>query len=80
MDTSALVGPKQPTRHWTDLTRELAFAFDGRPVVANVAPLRRAGAICGCLFEFSNGGRFEYRIGPQGPQLLLGHAAGLNGR
>jgi hypothetical protein len=62
-------------RCWTDLTPQVPFAFDGRPVVARAEPVHNDGRICGCAIEFSNGARFEYAMGKGAPRLLLGEAA-----
>ncbi len=56
-------------RRWQDLTAEAPFAFDGRPVVTRMEALYRAGRSCGCVMEFSNGGRLTYDLDSDG--LLL---------
>jgi len=54
------------TRRWEDLTAEAPCAFDGRPVVTRMEPLYRAGRPCGCVMEFSNGGRLTYDLDNNG--------------
>lgn len=58
-------------RHWTDLTAEIPFAFDGRPVIAQVEPVRRGGGTSGCVIEFSNGGRLTYTVDHEGGSRLV---------
>jgi len=53
-------------RSWQDLTAEAPFAFDGRPVVTRMEALYRAGRPCGCVMEFSNGGRLTYDLDSDG--------------
>jgi hypothetical protein len=56
-------------RRWTDLTAETPFAFDGRPIVARAEPDHRGGRTCGCVIEFSNGGRLIYAFDHGEPKL-----------
>jgi hypothetical protein len=63
-------------RHWTDLTSEVPFAFDGRPVVTRIEPTRNVGGICGCSIEFSNGGRLELEFDAGQPHLTTREAGG----
>ncbi|MCZ6709103.1 MAG: hypothetical protein O7B25_01930 [Gammaproteobacteria bacterium] len=60
---------RSSVRHWIDLTADVPYAFDDRPVVDRAEPLRRHGKTCGCSIEFSSGMRLIYEFRDGEPRL-----------
>ena len=62
-------GSPSSFRHWIDLTADVPYAFDDRPVVERAEPLRSDGKTSGCTIAFSSGTRLIYNVSDSQPRL-----------
>ena len=65
-------GSRSSFRHWVDLTADIPFAFDDRPVVERAEPILCHGKTSGCTIDFSSGMRLTYAFNDGQPRLTSG--------